>query len=99
MNIDKNQAVEAEIIRESAGDFTSGAQNTSRSTQLFAWVVGAIALFVSFIPFIGFAIALIALFINVYKKVPPVLPILAIIIGSITTSLFAFFWLILKAIF
>lgn len=94
--------VEGEIVTDNTVAGTSYKQYTQRpaDTKLaWVWVLGIIAAFLSFIPIIGLGISILAFVVHLIKKVPPILPIFGIIIGTITTSLFLLLWLVLKAIF
>ncbi len=95
--------VEGEIITDNTVANGSGyrqyAHKPNDSALIGVWVLGIIAVFFSFVPIFGLGLSVIALIVSSIKKVPPVLPILGIVIGSITTSLFLLLWLVLKAIF
>lgn len=99
------EIIEAEIIDD------SGAQNSSYRNYVKytkrpkdnglvgVWVLSIIAVFTSLIPIVGFIIALIALGACLIKKIPPVLPVIALIISSFITCAAFFIWAFLAAIF
>lgn len=96
--------VEAEVVNSGSAStsyksHTTYTQKPSDSALVGAWILGVIAVFLSLIPIIGLGVAFVALLANLPKKIPPILPIIAIVIGSVSTGIFVFFWLVLKAIF
>lgn len=99
----KHTVVEGEIIETGnvtdSGGFQRFTKRTGDSALAWVWLLSIFALFISFIPVIGLVTAFVALGACLVKKVPPVLPIIAIIISSVITSVFLLFWLVLKAIF
>jgi hypothetical protein len=95
--------VEGEIVTDETVAHSRSYQRYTHkpkdSALVSIWLFGLIAIFFSFIPIFGLALSIIAFIVCLVKKVPPILPIIGIIIGSITTSLFLLLWLVLKAIF
>lgn len=104
--VKKTQAevVEAEIIDAGGAgkrDYTATTfpKRPNDPALVWVWSLSIFALFMSIIPIIGWFVALIALVASFIKKIPPVLPIIALIISSFISGLTLFIWLILKAIF
>jgi hypothetical protein len=97
------EVVEGEVLSEDSLEanraYREYAQKPTDPALAGVWLLGLASLFFSFIPIFGLALAIIALVVCLAKKTPPILPIIAIIIGSITTSIFLLLWLLLKAIF
>ena len=95
--------VEGEVVTDSSvangPRYQQYTHKPSDSAQVGIWIFGIFAVFFSFIPIFGLLLSIIALVVSAIKKVPPVLPIVGIIIGSVTTSIFLLLWLVLKAIF
>ncbi len=96
--------VEAEVI-ESSGpnkeqfkNYTAYTKKPQDSSLVGVWLLCVFSIFFSLVPIFGLAIAVIALITCIIKKVPPILPILSIIIGTISTGIFLFIWLVIKAI-
>lgn len=98
-----SKAVEGEIVVDSdISQSSSYRQYTARPTDsalVGIWLFSVVALFFSLVPIIGLGLCAVALVLCLVKKIPPVLPILGIIIGTFTTSIFLLLWLVLKAIF
>jgi hypothetical protein len=97
----KNTAIEGEIVSQPN---TSRSSYTYKTTELSAgsgWLLwfGLFAVFMSLIPIIGLALSLVALVVSKLNKFPIILPIIGIVIGTFTTSVFLLFWLVIKAIF
>lgn len=95
--------IEAEIIEEPKG-FTykerySSYTKQAKRTSGLVWAITLLSLFFSLIPIFGFVFAWIAFFINVIKKIPPVIPIISLIISSFITTGFIFIVWILRLIF
>jgi hypothetical protein len=84
--------IEAEIIEEPGGfKYKQSYQEyTSKSKDIsyFVWIFSLLGLVFSVIPVFGFIYNLIALFINIIKQIPPVIPILALVISGFVTSVF-----------
>lgn len=94
--------VEGEIVTDNTVSNSSYRQYTQKPADTkiaWVWVLGVIAAFLSFIPIFGLGVSIVAFVVHLVKKVPPILPIFGIIIGTVTTSLFLLLWLVLKAIF
>jgi hypothetical protein len=93
------QVHEAEIIQEPKGFSYKESYATyttqAKGTSVFVWSLTIVSLFLSFIPVIGFILAWVALIANIIKKIPPIIPIIALIISSFITTIFLFIaWLI-----
>ncbi len=105
MNMAKPEkvVVEGEIVSDStlANDskYQQYAQRPTDSALIGVWTFSIFALFFSFVPIFGLIISVFSLIVCVIKKIPPVLPVIGIIISTITTSLFLLLWLVIKAIF
>lgn len=99
----KDEAVEGEIVSDTeVKRSTSYKQYTSKpadSALIWVWTFSLIALIFSIVPIIGLGLCVLALILCLIKNTPPVLPVIGIIIGGFTTSIFLLFWLVLKAIF
>jgi hypothetical protein len=94
--------VEGEIVTDSTMSHSNYRQYTQKpadTSLAWVWVIGIVAAFLSFIPLFGLSVSILAFAVHIIKKVPPILPIFGMIIGTITTSLFLLLWLVLKAIF
>lgn len=99
----KDNVIEAEIINEPEG-FSYKERYETYSTQTkqvssFAWIVSIASLFFSLIPVFGFIFALVAFIIAIIKKIPPVLPVIALIISGFVTSIFLLIVMLIRAIF
>ena len=101
----KSEIIEAEVVNRGGTNtdqhftYVAYGQKPSDPALVGVWIFGIISLFMSIIPVIGWFVALLALFASMLKKVPPILPVIALVISSVITGLFMFIWLVLKAIF
>lgn len=99
----KEEAVEGEIVSDSevkqSYSYKQYASKPADSALVWVWTFSLVALIFSIIPIIGLGLCVLALILCLIKETPPVLPIIGIIIGGFTTSIFLLFWLVLKAIF
>jgi len=97
------QITEAEIIQEPKGFSYKQSykeySNKSRGVSYFVWIFSFIGLVFSIIPVFGFIYNLVALFLNIIKKIPPIIPILALIISSFITTGFVLIVWLLRLIF
>lgn len=94
--------IEAEIVQEPAG-FSYKEQYRTYNTEAkgiskFAWFLGILSLPIALIPFFGFIFAIIALIVNIVKKTPPILPIIALLISGLVSSFFAIVIILFSAI-
>lgn len=98
-----SSAIEAEIVTEPQGFSYRQKYNTynyeAKSISKIAWIFGLLSLPFALIPVFGFLFAAIALVVNLVKRTPPILPVIALVISGLITSFFLILSFIISAIF
>ena len=97
------EIIEAEVIEEPKGfkyrESYTTYSSQAKGTSGFVWSITILSLFFSLIPIFGFIFAWIAFFANIIKKIPPVLPIVALVVSGFITTLFLFIVWFFRLIF
>ena len=95
--------IEAEIIEEPKGfkykeRYTKYTQD-SKNYPSFVTYINLLSIVFSFIPVFGFIFAWFAFAINIFKKIPPIIPVIALIISGFISATFTLIVWVFRLIF